>query len=119
MAPKLIILTFAFIIVLTSCSSSNEKLYENAKNEFETTDTNKDHIVTLEEMVHSFDELLNAGFDKKKLKKLTQEIIDHHDKDNDNSLNWDEYLEMIMIREEGQRKESERKRLNPPELDSI
>lgn len=94
-------------------------MYENTKDEFETTDTNKDHIINLDEMVNSFDELLNAGFDKDKLKKLTHEVIDQNDKNDDNGLDWDEYLEMTMTRVESQSNESERKRLDPPELDSI
>lgn len=94
-------------------------MYENTKDEFETTDTNKDHIINLDEMVNSFDELLNAGFDKDKLKKLTQELIDQNDKNDDNGLDWNEYLEMTMTRVESQINENERKRLDPPELDSI
>lgn len=53
-------------------------------------------------MVLSFDELLNAGFDENKLQKLTKEMFDQYDKD-DNGLDWDEYLNMTMSKIEKQR----------------
>lgn len=69
---KKIFLACALMFSVTYSSLSDEKLYENTKSEFEATDTNKDNIVSLNEMVNSFDELLNAGFDEVKLQKLTQ-----------------------------------------------
>jgi hypothetical protein len=69
-------------------------------------------------MVNSYDELLNAGFDKSKIQSLTEETFKQFDLDS-NGFEWEEYLNMTLTKVERQKKEAERKRLDPPELDSV
>ena len=53
-------------------------------------------------MIESFTELMNAGFDKEKIQKLTQEFFTEYDL-NRNGFEWEEFLNMTLSKAKKQK----------------